>query len=315
MSSSQQEEAASSASLTPAEAARLAAERRLAQPNPNAHTTSATSHSKDFDEQSFDPSRQDQLPFFRLLDSSILPNCSKPQAVKTLEMLATVKAYASTLLMVANLNEVSLFHSNILNPPNPAASGKYRQLRMTNSQVKTNIVDVKGAVDYLIQAGFRKTTDDFVPYLTFPSSPSASTLHSLRVANHVLKIVLTRAREAADRQERYRASEQEVEKNRKEKALLGFEEDRRLRKEKDDRDRIVREAKAQKAKEEASTASQQPQGDDNDEAGSDYPAEPPQYNDVVGGGRVLGTGEVVEARMPANFGVDNQDLEDSDYDD
>ncbi|KAK4048812.1 hypothetical protein OIV83_004578 [Microbotryomycetes sp. JL201] len=77
-------------SLSPAAAARLAAERRLAQPAPNPHSTSATSHSINFEEQTFEPSRQDQLPFFRLLDSIILPNVSKPQAVKTLDMLVTI---------------------------------------------------------------------------------------------------------------------------------------------------------------------------------------------------------------------------------
>ncbi|KAK4052944.1 hypothetical protein OIO90_004068 [Microbotryomycetes sp. JL221] len=289
----------SSQSVKPADAARLAAERRLASPPTNPHSTSSTSHSQHFDPSTFDPSRQDQLPFFRLLDSVILPNTSKSQAVQTLDLLATVIG-------------------NILNPPNPAASGKYRQLRLTNSQVKSNIVDVKGSEDYLIQAGFQKKIEDFVPYLTFSPSPSASTLYTLRVSLHVLKIVLKRAQEAAERQERYRASEQDAEQQRKQKALLGFEEDRRLRKEKDDRERIARDARLERERrEQQEQQRQQQQTREQDDAHNiERRSESlPAYNDVVGGGRVLGTGEVVSGPTSATLGISNQDLESDDDDD
>jgi hypothetical protein len=44
-----------------------------------------------------------------------------------------------------------------------------------------------------------------------------------------------KARAAEAREKRFRESEMEVEKARKAKAMLGFEEDRRLKREKDDR--------------------------------------------------------------------------------
>lgn len=89
-----------------------------------------------------------------------------------------------------------------------------------------NIVDVPGAFDYLIACGFRKSIVEFVPYLNFPPAPSAKTLHSLRVGNHVLNHVIVKARAAEEREKRYRESEKEVEAARKAKTMLGFEEDR-----------------------------------------------------------------------------------------
>jgi len=50
-----------------------------------------------------------------------------------------------------------------------------------------------------------------------------------------LESTLKRAKEAEEREKRYRESEKDAEKMRKEKALLEFEEDRRLRSEKDER--------------------------------------------------------------------------------
>lgn len=50
-----------------------------------------------------------------------------------------------------------------------------------------------------------------------------------------MESTLKRAKEAEEREKRYRESEKDAEKMRKEKALLEFEEDRRLRSEKDER--------------------------------------------------------------------------------
>ncbi len=51
----------------------------------------------------------------------------------------------------------------------------------------------------------------------------------------MLTIVLSRVREADEREKRMRQSEAEAEAARKEKAMLGFEEDRRLKRERDER--------------------------------------------------------------------------------
>ena len=86
-----------------------------------------------------------------------------------------------------------------------------------------------------VAAGFRQSVVSFEAYLTFASSPTPSQLHKLKTAHLVLTIVLSRVREADDREKRMRNSEAEVEAQRKEKAMLGFEEDRRLKRERDER--------------------------------------------------------------------------------
>lgn len=53
--------------------------------------------------------------------------------------------------------------SNVLNPPNPATAHKYRQLRLNNTQVARNLVDVKGAFEYMILAGWHRTVVEYVP--------------------------------------------------------------------------------------------------------------------------------------------------------
>ncbi|BGP13646.1 hypothetical protein JCM10213_007824 [Rhodosporidiobolus nylandii] len=224
-------DAASSASdtLTPAERARAAALARFASPSPSTSppvSRPEQAHSPQLTQESFNPSRADVLPFHKTLDSQLLPRCSKPQAVKTLETLQTLL-------------------SNILVPPNPAAASKYRQLRLSNSLVKSNLVDPAGGagVDYLIAAGMRSQKIEFVEYLTFFPAATAAQLHKLRVAEYVVREKLKNAREAEEREKRYRESEKTAEAARKEKALLAAEEDRLRRAEKDEREKLVRSAR------------------------------------------------------------------------
>ncbi|GAA5971358.1 hypothetical protein JCM21900_001462 [Sporobolomyces salmonicolor] len=214
--------------LSPVEAARLAAEARAQAPSTAPPvSTPAQAHSPAFDPATFNPSRQDVLPFHTLLDSQLLPKTSKAQAVATLETLLTLC-------------------TNILDPPTPQQAAKFRQIRLSNGLIRRNIMDVAGGAphDYLVACSFRRQTIDFTAYLVFPPSPSAKQLHALRTGHHVLELTLKRAREADEREKRYRESEKEAEKMRKRQALLGFEEDRRLRAERDARERIVREARA-----------------------------------------------------------------------
>lgn len=86
-----------------------------------------------------------------------------------------------------------------------------------------------------VAAGFRQSVVSFEGYLTFASSPTPAQLHKLKTAHLVLTIELGRVREADEREKRMRQSESQAEAQRKEKAMLGFEEDRRLKREKDDR--------------------------------------------------------------------------------
>lgn len=214
-------------------------------------------------------------------------------------------------------------------------------------------MDVKGAYEYLIQAGWHRTVVEYVPCesnnvdpptwlispfadLNFGGSPSPKQLHTLRIANLVLKTVLTRAREAEARETRYKQSEKEAEAERKGKAMLGFEEDRRLKKEKDEREKLVRDSRAAAAAAAASAAAAAPPAEPNS-ADADHPLFntqstadatmdvdpvhgdlPPTYGASLlaagSGGRVLGTGEVVGGPPPGVRMVHQQDLEEDEDD-
>lgn len=297
---------------TPRELALLAAEQRAKQ-LPKVSTPDQA-HSNSTTAEPFNPSRQDILTFSRLMDSQLLPNCSKTQAVETLSTL-------STLL------------SNILSPPNPSASSKYRQIRLTNPLIDRTIVKVsnQAPLDYLVACSFRKQTIEFTPYLIFPPSPTSKELHKLKTGFHVLQTTLKRAQEAKEREQRYRESEVEAEKNRKEKTLLEFEEDRRLRQERDEREKFVREARANQpvppppvlprqtspAPRPARTVLRQSRSrgivmGEEDEQGTP----PPAYGTLHG--RVLGTGlppDAVDLQGRDVNMVNSQDLEDSDNED
>lgn len=126
-----------------------------------------------------------------------------------------------------------------------------------------------------------------------------------------------------------------MEKERKGKAMLAFEEDRRLRQEKDERDRIVRDSRAAAA---AAAAAAAPPPDPHS-ADGDHPLFnaqssgaadsmevdpahddlPPTYGASLlaagGGGRVLGTGAVVGGPPPGVRMVHQQDLDEDEDED
>ncbi|BGP53829.1 hypothetical protein JCM8202v2_001401 [Rhodotorula sphaerocarpa] len=262
------------------EAALRAAEAR-ARPPP-AVTTSAEAHSSrlDADAAAFNPSRQDLLPFYRVLDSQLLPKVSKPQAVKTLETVLTLL-------------------SNILSPPNPAQALKYRQLRLSNALVAREVVSPANGAgrDFLVLCGFRREVREFEEMLVWTQSEGGKQLFKLRCGKKVVEDRIRTAREAEERETRYRESEKEAEAARKKKALLGFEDDRLDRAERDERERYARAARAQRGP---------PPGLEGEQ--EDDP--PPAYGATFG--RVLGTGEPPSGEQHVPSGVrmvSAQDLE------
>ncbi|GAA5911655.1 uncharacterized protein JCM6883_002439 [Sporobolomyces salmoneus] len=296
--------------LSPREQALLAAEQR-AKAVPST-STPASAHQASVP---FNPSRQDILTFSRIMDTQLLPHCSKTQAVETLSTLQTLL-------------------SNILSPPNPTAASKYRQIRLSNALIQRTIMNVSNSAphDYLVACGFRRQTIEFTPYLIFPPSPTANELHKLRTGQHVLETTLRRAQEAEEREKRYRESEKDAEKARKEKALLEFEEDRRLRSERDEREKFVREARAANPQPSPPVvprptspvprpprmALRQSRSRGivmREESQEDFEGTPPPaYGELHG--RVLGTGlppDAVEVPRDVQM-VNQQDLEDSEED-
>lgn len=165
---------------------------------------------------------------------------SKPQAVSTLSTLHTLL-------------------SNILHPPNPSQSAKFRQLRTSNKLIQREIIEPAGGApkDYLVLCGFRREVREFEEYYSWSGGQGGKQLFKLRCGKKVLETRIGQAKEADEREKRYRESEKEAEAGecclyalpvhvctlttaspwsaRKQKALLGFEEDRLDRAEKDAR--------------------------------------------------------------------------------
>ncbi|GAA5853678.1 hypothetical protein JCM9279_000273 [Rhodotorula babjevae] len=217
----------SSRSLSAAAAAALAAAEARAKPPPPV-SSPADAHGLALDlEGAFNPTRLDLQPFFRLIDSKLLPNVSKPQALSTI----------STLLTVLN---------NILSPPNPSQAHKFRQLRLSNRLIAREIVEpASGAArDFLVACGFRKAVREFEEHLEWHRGEGGQQLFKLRCGKKVLETRVVQAKEAEEREKRYRESEKSEEAARKQRALLGFEDDRLDRAARDERERLVREARA-----------------------------------------------------------------------
>ncbi|GAA5942757.1 hypothetical protein JCM3775_005041 [Rhodotorula graminis] len=217
----------SSRSLSAAAVAALAAAEARAKP-PVPVSSPADAHSLALDlEGAFNPSRLDLQPFYRLIDSQLLPNVSKPQASSTI----------STLLTILN---------NILHPPNPAQAHKFRQLRLSNRLIARDIAEpASGAArDFLVACGFRRVVREFEEHLEWARGEGGQQLFKLRCGKKVLETRVVQAKEAEERERRYRESEKSEEAARKQRALLGFEDDRLDRAARDERERLVREARA-----------------------------------------------------------------------
>ncbi|GAA5978288.1 hypothetical protein JCM10908_004299 [Rhodotorula pacifica] len=276
-------------------------------------STSADAHRLDQDSSAFNPSRADLLPFYRLLDSELLPKVSKSQAVRTLETLHTVL-------------------SNILSPPNPAQALKYRQLRLSNKLINREIVSPANGAgrDFLVLCGFRREVRDFEESLVWKQGEEGKQLFKLRCGRKVIEDRIKLAKEAEERETRYRESEKEAEQARKAKALLGFEDDRLSRAERDERERLARQARAERSPPPVTVRPTSPMVPSPRAAphhmvhararapgggGEDDP--PPAYGATFG--RVLGTGEppAGDAHVPSGVRmVSAQDMEDdADYDD
>ncbi|BGP05858.1 hypothetical protein JCM10049v2_001674 [Rhodotorula toruloides] len=209
--------------LSPAAAAALA----RAQPAPRP-TSRAEAHSARLDQEGgeeFRPDRKDLLAYHRVLDSQFLPNVSKTQAVETLSTLHTIL-------------------SNLLSPPAPSQAHKYRHIRLSNPLIQRIILTPASgsAKDFLVLCGWKREVKEFEEALVWRGGEGQ--VYRVRCGRLVVEGKLRAAKEAEERERRYKESEKEAEAARKEKALLAYEEDRLSRAERDERERLVREARA-----------------------------------------------------------------------
>lgn len=124
----------------------------------------------------------------------LLPNVSKPQAFSTISTLLTIL-------------------TNILSPPNPSQAHKFRQLRLSNRLIAREIVEpASGAArDYLVLCGFRKSVREFEEHLEWGRGEGGQQLFKLRCGKKVLETRVVQAKEAEEREKRYRESEKSEE--------------------------------------------------------------------------------------------------------
>jgi len=117
----------------------VALERRLSPPCSDAQVAPQQ------DPQPFDANHAKRTEFRRLVDPGILRPNSKEVALRSLRTLSTI---AENLLR---------------EPDNP----KFRQFKPTNTVIKRDLVDPKGALEYAVAMGFRPEVIHFQPFYTF----------------------------------------------------------------------------------------------------------------------------------------------------
>lgn len=104
---------------------------------------------------------------------------------------------------------------------------KFRKIRCGNKTIRTKVLDVKGALEFLTAAGWRKKVIDFEPYLLLApdTQPSEAQLKTLGAAIDVLTGCLKTVAEKAERHEREKLLEKEDNNIRREKAKQDIESD------------------------------------------------------------------------------------------
>ncbi|TDL29741.1 hypothetical protein BD410DRAFT_780223 [Rickenella mellea] len=203
----------------------------------------------------FGHEREMRQNFRRLLDPGILrPN-------------STEVAYGSIKTLV-------LLSENLLREPeNP----KYLQFKTTNSVIKKNLVDVKGAVEYAVALGFRAEVQNFQPLYVF----NKRRMTELRVGTSILKEFFEKETERRKRALVSGAAEKAARESAARNALLAFEDDRKTKALHDKLEKQRLEARAAAA----ARAATSPEPD------------PPLSEVPMPGGGVTLTGRVVPATV------------------
>ncbi|KAF9567320.1 hypothetical protein CPC08DRAFT_814195 [Agrocybe pediades] len=163
--------------------------------------------------------------FRRLIDPGITRPNSKERALASLKTLLTI---------CENL---------IREPDNP----KYQQFKPTNSVIKRELVDPKGALEYAIELGFRPEVINFQPYYTFQRQHE----ESLRIGAVILKEYLDVENEKQERAERSKKNEKAAKEEAALKVKLAYMDDRKAKELRDEMERQQRQAR------EAAAASRQ----------------------------------------------------------
>ncbi|KIJ56665.1 hypothetical protein M422DRAFT_22814 [Sphaerobolus stellatus SS14] len=169
-------------------------------------------------ERKFQQERDLRQSFRRLLDPGIMRGLEKKTA------LASIK----TLLTIAE---------NLLNHPE---NEKFHQFKPTNTIIKRNLVEVKGALEYAVEMGFRAEVKDLQPFYLWNSHRAAE----LRVGASVLREALERESEKEQRSTRAKQDQKAQVELQAKQIKLAFEDDRKRRALHDKMEKERREALA-----------------------------------------------------------------------
>ncbi|KIJ70531.1 hypothetical protein HYDPIDRAFT_35903 [Hydnomerulius pinastri MD-312] len=138
---------------------------------------------------------------------------------------------------LAALKTLSTLAENILREPdNP----KYQQFMPTNTTIKRRLVDPKGALQYAVALGFHVDVKDFQPLYVFNPRKMAD----LRIGAAILKEAIDLETEKQERSQRNMVDQKAVAAAAAQNVKLAFLDDRKMKMQRDERERALRDARA-----------------------------------------------------------------------
>ncbi|KIY71471.1 hypothetical protein CYLTODRAFT_435250 [Cylindrobasidium torrendii FP15055 ss-10] len=198
-----------------------------------------------------------KLLFRRMIEPGITRPNNKEQAMASLKTLLTIA-------------------ENILNHPGET---KYQQFKPTNTIIKKNLVEPKGALEYAIEMGFRPEVElsfstpetshlpiqvvNFQPYYTW----NPKKLQELKIGCAMIKETVTLETEKEERAKSSREAEKAAKLAAAERVRLAFMDDRRSKLQNDERERQYREGLAARkaaAKDQAAKQAAEQEEEDSD---------------------------------------------------
>lgn len=139
---------------------------------------------------------------------------------------------------LASMKILLAIAENLLREPdNP----KFRQFKPTNNTIKKNLIDVKGALEYAVEMGFRPEVVEFQPYYTF----NPKHRHELEIGAACLREFINRETEKTERAAVAKKNEKAAREAAALKVKLAYMDDRQRKLENDERERVAREAREQ----------------------------------------------------------------------
>ncbi|PPQ98568.1 hypothetical protein CVT24_004059 [Panaeolus cyanescens] len=191
--------------------------------------------------------------FRRLIDPGIVRPNSKEQASRFIETCTSTQ-----ILLTISENLIK-------EPGNP----KYQRFKPTNSIIKRDLVEPKGALEYAIEMGFRPEVENFQPFYVF----NPRRIEDIKIGAAMLKEYVDLETEKEERRALAKKNEKAAKEAAAERVKLAFMDDRQTKQMRDEMEKVNRDARIARAQ----------------AASSNSPAVSPVPDDLMpGSGHVLG---------------------------